>query len=45
VADRQVALRADRHGFRWPEDFPDPVQQQVVRAALLALGGEPVTRS
>lgn len=40
VAERQVALRIGRFGFRWPEDFPDPDKQAVVRAAMLALGSE-----
>ncbi len=40
VAERQVALRLDRYGFRWPDDFPDPAKQEVVRAAMLALGAE-----
>ncbi|MFY9822012.1 MAG: RiPP maturation radical SAM C-methyltransferase [Thermoanaerobaculia bacterium] len=38
VTERQVALRLNRFGFRWPDDFPDPAKQQVVRAAMLALG-------
>lgn len=38
VADRQVALRLERLGFHWPDDFPDPAQQEVVRAAMLAMG-------
>jgi len=37
VAERQVALRADRFGLRWPDDFPDPAKRQVVRSAMLAL--------
>jgi ribosomal peptide maturation radical SAM protein 1 len=41
VAERQVALRAGRFGFRWPDDFPDPAKQEVVRAAMLTLGGRP----
>lgn len=40
VADRQVALRLDRMGLRWPEDFPDPQNQAVVRAAMLAMPPE-----
>jgi ribosomal peptide maturation radical SAM protein 1 len=39
VAERKVALRAGRFGFRWPQDFQDPEKQDVVRAAMLALGG------
>jgi ribosomal peptide maturation radical SAM protein 1 len=38
VAERQVALRLDRFGFRWPDDFPDPAKREVVRTAMLALG-------
>ncbi|MFY9822013.1 MAG: RiPP maturation radical SAM C-methyltransferase [Thermoanaerobaculia bacterium] len=45
VAERQVALRLNRFGFRWPEDFPDPAKQQVVRAAMLALGTEGASAS
>jgi ribosomal peptide maturation radical SAM protein 1 len=45
VAERQVALRLDRFGFRWPDDFPDPAKQQVVRAAMLALGSGPAGAS
>ena len=40
VSERQVALRLSRLGFRWPDDFPDPAKQEVVRAAMLALGAE-----
>jgi hypothetical protein len=40
VDERQVALRAARFGFRWPDDFPDPEKREVVRTAMLALGGE-----
>lgn len=39
VADRQVALRADRLGLRWPQDFPDPAHRRLVRAAMLGMGG------
>ncbi len=39
VSERQVALRVERMGLRWPQDFPDPERRQVVRAAMLALGG------
>jgi hypothetical protein len=45
VAERQVALRLDRLGFRWPDDFPDPAKQEVVRAAMLALGCGPASPS
>ena len=41
VAERQVALRADRFGLRWPEDFPDPAKRRIVRSAMLALSSEP----
>jgi hypothetical protein len=41
VPERQVALRVHRLGLRWPEDFPDPAQREVVRAAMLALGAGP----
>lgn len=41
VAERQVALRADRLGLRWPDDFPDPAKRQIVRSAMLALAPEP----
>jgi hypothetical protein len=41
VAERQVALRVHSLGLRWPEDFPDPAQREVVRAAMLALGAGP----
>jgi ribosomal peptide maturation radical SAM protein 1 len=37
VAERQVALRLNRFGFQWPDDFPEPAQQQVVRVAMLGL--------
>jgi Radical SAM superfamily len=40
VAERRVALRIGRFGFRWPDDFPDPAKREVVRAAMLALGSE-----
>lgn len=43
VSERKVALRLDRLGFRWPDDFPDPEQQKVVRAAMLAMGPGPAT--
>ncbi len=43
VDERKVALRAERHGLRWPQDFPDPVKQNIVRAAMLALGNGIVT--
>ena len=39
VAERQVALRADRLGLRWPQDFPDPAHRRLVRAAMLGMGG------
>jgi len=45
VADRQVTLRADRFGLRWPEDFPDPAKRRIVRSAMLALASEPRTPS
>jgi ribosomal peptide maturation radical SAM protein 1 len=45
VAERQVALRADRFGFRWPDDFPDPAKRQIVRSAMLALAPEPCAPS
>jgi hypothetical protein len=45
VAERQVALRADRFGLRWPDDFPDPSKRQIVRSAMLALASEPGTLS
>jgi len=45
VAERQVTLRADRFGLRWPDDFPDPAKRQIVRSALLALASEPGTPS
>jgi ribosomal peptide maturation radical SAM protein 1 len=38
VAERQVALRADRLGLRWPQDFPDPTHRRIVRAAMLGMG-------
>jgi ribosomal peptide maturation radical SAM protein 1 len=41
VAERQVTLRLDRLGLRWPEDFPDPQNQEVVRAAMLAMAPVP----
>ena len=41
VAERQVALRAERFGLRWPEDFPDPAKREVVRSAMLALRAAP----
>jgi ribosomal peptide maturation radical SAM protein 1 len=41
VAERQVTLRADRLGLRWPDDFPDPAKRQIVRSAMLALASEP----
>jgi hypothetical protein len=37
VADRQVMLRANRFGLRWPEDFPDPAKRRIVRSASSAL--------
>lgn len=43
VSDRQVALRLERLGLRWPDDFPDPAKQEVVRAAMLAMGAERAT--
>ena len=45
VAERQVTLRADRFGLRWPDDFPDPAKRQIVRSAMLALASEPGTPS
>jgi hypothetical protein len=41
VADRQVTLRAERFGLRWPDDFPDPAKRQIVRSAMLALASAP----
>lgn len=41
VAERRVALRAGRLGFNWPQDFPDPAQREVVRAAMLAMRPAP----
>jgi hypothetical protein len=40
VAERRVALRLERHGLRWPQDFPDPEKREIVRAAMLSLGRE-----
>lgn len=40
VKERKVGLRVDRLGLRWPEDFPDPEKQEVVRAAMLAMESE-----
>jgi hypothetical protein len=45
VAERQVTLRAERFGLRWPEDFPDPAKRRIVRSAMLALASEPHTPS
>ncbi len=39
MGERQVALRADRLGLRWPQDFPDPAHRRIVRAAMLGMGG------
>lgn len=39
VADRKVALRAENLGLKWPEDFPDPQNRQLVRAAMLQMDG------
>lgn len=45
VAERQVALRLDRLGLRWPEDFPDPQNQALVRAAMLAMAPQGASTS
>lgn len=41
VAERQVSLRVGRLGLRWPDDFPEPAQRQIVRSAMLSLAPAP----
>ena len=40
VKERKVGLRVEGLGLRWPDDFPDPENQAVVRGAMLALESE-----
>ncbi len=40
VRERKVGLRVESLGLRWPDDFPDPEKQAVVRGAMLALESE-----
>jgi ribosomal peptide maturation radical SAM protein 1 len=45
IAERQVTLRAERFGLRWPNDFPDPAKRQIVRSAMLALSSSSTASS